>query len=558
MGGTGFPPVFFESMFARLPVFLLLVLTSCLSGCSRQEAERARYALEQTQEQYYRNTLPDSDSLIKVAVDWYEKTGQDREQALSYYYCGYIHYVKGMGDKAAEYYSKALVHAEKCGDSTALPMIYNAIGYMYKHQNDNEEALSMFSRSADLLDGQGRYESSFIPRYNEIEILNNLERYDEAIEKADRAAERAEKIGDTSAIIELAGMKAAIVVNDTARQSSVHEVVSELQDIYDAYNSGIIPESHFGTVGVLAFLDGDTGAARRYMKEGVANSPVYLKVILEHYLSLLEEKEGRTLAALEHERNASRLKDTLYQENKASLIQAAERKYEHEYLQKSYDLLSTKHLYQMSVSVMIIVLSIVLFLSVFVFYRHKLREQKKRTEEISAYIDTIRSEYDEISRKYESLRDSFSKQSGVGEQMSRLLGKRMDSLRELLEIASRYESRPALFYAKFKESVKVNSQSNRKWEDEIISITNLSYGNVIEELKAAHPDLTVHELCYCCFVCLGFSPQSIRVLYDHTNLNSIYTVRSKIRSKLGLVNSSKSLDSYFEELLAAKPPLSAC
>lgn len=136
--------------------------------------------------------------------------------------------------------------------------------------------------------------------------------------------------------------------------------------------------------------------------------------------------------------------------------------------------------------------------------------------------------------------------------MSKLLGKRMDSLKELLEIASRYESRPALFYTKFKESVKVNSQYNRQWEDEVISIVNLSYGNIIEELKSTHPDLTVHELCYCCFVCLGFSPQAIRVLYDHTNLNSIYTVRSKIRSKLGLVNTSKSLDSYFEGLLAAK------
>ncbi len=155
---------------------------------------------------------------------------------------------------------------------------------------------------------------------------------------------------------------------------------------------------------------------------------------------------------------------------------------------------------------MIILVSIAIFFSVFMLYRHKLKDQKKR----------------------------------------------MDSLKELLEIASRYESRPALFYTKFKESVKVNSQYNRQWEDEVISIVNLSYGNIIEELKSTHPDLTVHELCYCCFVCLGFSPQAIRVLYDHTNLNSIYTVRSKIRSKLGLVNTSKSLDSYFEGLLAAK------
>ena len=543
---------FLTFMIARLCILILLLSVSCSSGNGRKEAERAEYALQHTQELYDRNALPDNDSLIMVAVGWYEKNGPERELALSYYYCGYIHYVCGMGDRAAEFYSKALVHAEKCGDGAALSMICNAIGYMYKHQNDNEEALAMFSRSADLLDSMGRYRSSFVPRYNEIEMLNLLERYDEALEQVNKASEIAEAVGDTSAILELAGMKAAIIVNDTAKQASVHEVIEDLSGIYAEYNAGKIPESHYGTVGILSFLDGDSRSARRYMTEGAAYSPDYLKVVLEHYLSLLEERAGNPYEALAHERKASELKDTLYEENKTSLIQAAERKYEHEYLQKSYDLLQSKHLYQVSALVMIILLSAGIFMAIFIFYRHKLKQQKKHTEEVMAYIDTIRSEYDEVNEKYESLREKFSKQSGVGEKMSKLLGKRMDSLRGLLEIASRYESRPALFYAKFKESVKVNSQYNRQWEDEIISITNLSYGNVIEELRSAHPDLTVHELCYCCFVCLGFSPQSIRVLYDHTNLNSIYTVRSKIRSKLGLVNSNKSLDSYFEDLLSSK------
>ena len=527
-------------------------MASCSCCDSVDDAAKASDALMTIQRLYNQNALPDNDSLIMVAVDWYESNGQDKELALSCYYCGYIYYIQGMKDKAAEFYSKALVHAERCGDTTSLPMIYNAIGYMYKHQNDSEEALSMFSRSADLLDSSGRYKDSFVPRYNEIEMLNLLGRYDEALACVAKAVENAGKVGDTTAVLELAGMKAAIVVNDTAKQASVHEVLHELYDIYDKYNSGMVPQSHYGTIGILAYLNGDFMSARKYMSAGITFSPEYLKIVLEHYLSLLEEQEGNHLEALIHERASSKMKDTLYEENKVSLIQAAEEKYENEYLQKSYDLLKSKHVYQVSALVLIILLSAGIFMSVFIFYRHKLKEQKKRTEEITAYIDTIHSEYDEISEIYAALSERFSKQSGIGEQMSRLLGKRMDSLRELLEIASRYESRPALFYAKFKESVKVSSQYNRKWEEEVISITNLSYGNIIEDLKEAHPDLTVHELCYCCFVCLGFSPQSIRVLYDHTNLNSIYTVRSKIRSKLGLVNSSKSLDSYFKELLESK------
>lgn len=296
-------------------------LVSCSTENDREEARRAEYALQLTQEQYMQDNLPSSDSLIMVAVDWYERKGPERELALSYYYCGYINYQQGMGDKAAEFYSKALTHGEKSGDKTVLPMIYNEIGYMYKHQNDHEEAMTMFRKSADLLEEQGRYGMSFVPRYNEIEILNVSERYDEALEKVGNAVARAKEINDTSAILSLAGMKAAIVVNDTSRQAVPHEVLEELYDIYDRYNAGAVPESHYGTVGILLFLDNDLRTSRRYMEKAAGTSPDYLKVILEEYLSMLEEREGNPGEALRHERTASKLKDSIYEENKESLTE---------------------------------------------------------------------------------------------------------------------------------------------------------------------------------------------------------------------------------------------
>jgi len=119
-------------------------------------------------------------------------------------------------------------------------------------------------------------------------------------------------------------------------------------------------------------------------------------------------------------------------------------------------------------------------------------------------------------------------------------------------LASLYESRPAVFYSKFKDLIKVSQFNNTELEQEIISTTNLSYHNILDDLKAMHPDLSLHELCYCGLICLGFSQQSIRVLYDHTNINSIYSLRARIRAKLGISNSNKNLDTYFKELIREK------
>lgn len=42
------------------------------------------------------------------------------------------------------------------------------------------------------------------------------------------------------------------------------------------------------------------------------------------------------------------------------------------------------------------------------------------------------------------------------------------------------------------------------------------------------------------------------MLYDHTNMNSIYSLRTRIRSKLGINSSGKSLDNYFNELMESR------
>ena len=168
------------------------------------------------------------------------------------------------------------------------------------------------------------------------------------------------------------------------------------------------------------------------------------------------------------------------------------------------------------------------------------------------YVDSVREGYSEISEKYESLKRELGQKAGMSGEMSRLLGKRMDGLKDLIEMASLYEGRPSQFYEKFKEYVKVSPVTNIKWEEDIISITDLFTHNLISDLHNEHPDLSRHEMCYCSLICLGFSQQSIRMLYDHTNMNSIYSLRTRIRSKLGINSSGKSLDNYFNELMESR------
>lgn len=215
-------------------------------------------------------------------------------------------------------------------------------------------------------------------------------------------------------------------------------------------------------------------------------------------------------------------------------------------------MLALKHKYQMFMFFAAAVVLITLTVSVVIFYRKRLKDSRRKIDEAISYIDTVSSGYAELQNRYKVLQEDNQNLNETSSKMLSMLSTRMESIQQLLELASLYESRPAVFYSKFKDLIKVSQFNNTELEQEIISTTNLSYHNILDDLKAMHPDLSLHELCYCGLICLGFSQQSIRVLYDHTNINSIYSLRARIRAKLGISNSNKNLDTYFKELIREK------
>ena len=104
------------------------------------------------------------------------------------------------------------------------------------------------------------------------------------------------------------------------------------------------------------------------------------------------------------------------------------------------------------------------------------------------------------------------------------------------------------FYGKFQEHIQLSKNKNQELMNDIIEVADLLHNGVISFLRENYSSLTKHELCYCGFIALGFSPESIRVLYNHSNINSIYTTRRKIRSKLSLNAAYRDLEAYILEL----------
>lgn len=515
--------------------------------------DKAYYAMVYTRAKHNCNCLTYGDSLMKVAEHWYMRHGTSNEKAMLLYCIGNSLTVKDSFPLASEYYSKAEIYAMESGDNYTIAAINCALGYSFRFQMDYDEAIEHFSKATSILENIGEKQQALIPKYQKAALLGQLEEYGQVIEMCRETAATAAEVNDTAMILRFNSLMAIATASYSPSPEAADEAIRRMKDTWKRYNNDSIPVSQYNVLGLLYYYQGNMQEARRLMLKALEHLPPMATRLGCYYtLSMIAENEGKYREALKYERHVTALQDTLFRETKDSMVQVAEKKYRNEHIQESYKMLALKHKYQMFMFFAAAVVLITLTVSVVIFYRKRLKDSRRKIDEAISYIDTVSSGYAELQNRYKVLQEDNQNLNETSSKMLSMLSTRMESIQQLLELASLYESRPAVFYSKFKDLIKVSQFNNTELEQEIISTTNLSYHNILDDLKAMHPDLSLHELCYCGLICLGFSQQSIRVLYDHTNINSIYSLRARIRAKLGISNSNKNLDTYFKELIREK------
>ncbi|MCD7939941.1 MAG: hypothetical protein LUH50_07595 [Bacteroides intestinalis] len=108
------------------------------------QVDSAYYSLLLTQARDKNYIVQTDDSLIRYAVAYYDKTNDVRMQAKAHYYWGCVY--RDM-NRQAEAFREFLIAAplmEKAKEKRQLGLVYNNIGFIYKVQDFNEKADSIY------------------------------------------------------------------------------------------------------------------------------------------------------------------------------------------------------------------------------------------------------------------------------------------------------------------------------------------------------------------------------------------------------------------------------
>lgn len=114
------------------------------------DPDLAFYALLLTQARYKSCVPLESDSLIRIAVDYYEDGNEKERLAKSYFYWGCVHAEKEERLEAIDLYLKSLDLMLESKDSIFLAMLYRHLGKCYSGQRLRSTARKMLKISYAL------------------------------------------------------------------------------------------------------------------------------------------------------------------------------------------------------------------------------------------------------------------------------------------------------------------------------------------------------------------------------------------------------------------------
>ena len=530
-----------EGLMAESPDSAKTVLDSIKRSDLKNRALKARFALlySQAMDKCYIDT--DNDSLISVALNYYSKRGSDHEKALAYYYNSAVAKNAKDIDKEVEYLVRAQEYAEKTDDAYLKGLIYSLLAQKYYVQFSFEEALLLYEKSAKEFEKTGNLSNQLYAYSGIHNSLLCLDRAQESIPAARKALELAQKLNNIKAAslweLEIMDIEHKINnVDDISRTKYLLTLLDNSDDI-----------ERYRRWGYIYCVENKLDSAIYYYKRYIANLPSFNRQTISPILNLAElyrltNKTNETILYLNKYINVT---DSINKAEREVLIQNLEKKYKTQQIKESYVALRKQHTLFVIIGILLVILLIIGVVHLFNRYKSKIVKIRQESEASIVQYTTLQKQYDTLLRNM----GAYTKENGEqGFKLVEVLHNRLNSLRELSEFAYYYGDTDSSkkFYNKFKEHIIISRNKNAILADDIIDMANMLNNGVITYLKEHYPTITTYELSYCGLISLGFTPESIRILFNHSNNHSLYIVRTRISKKIGL---NRAL--HIEEFISA-------
>lgn len=566
-------------MFSRPDSALHLLQSMPMPSARRDEGEHALWCLLFTQAQYKQMMKIPSDSLIRIAYNYYLPTADARRKAMSALYMGGVNYDLGNVEEAIRYYLEAKSEMEKTDDYRLGYLVMSGLGDIYLYRDLTDYALDACTQAYDyaVKDSNERYQMASLKYLARCYCL--LGDLTKAEDKYRQSSEIASKLNEENAYYSVQREIALIYTNSGQFDKSL-KLLKSFPMAFQV--SSLIGKNYLA----LHQLD----SAYYYLNKGLRTDNIYVKESIYKYLYRLSSFPKYHQYMKTYCDSLLFYTDSIWALDKGKEIIAYKEKYDNEKLvsEKQRVELEKAHVTYWWMCTLLMACVLILFL-LYIYFRKRISVHKKEEEltNLSLQLHEKELEVDRnelyIANLHLLYEESNKKEELWAEQQETLCKLEKENKQLHLEKKLLYEKIASYSISSYEvTNVKILSEQLyvlKKREQElctklleqtsllrrlhlkpvylneaelknICSISDSIFQNFSHRLLRDIPSLSERELSLCCLIKLRFSITEISILLSIASASVSrlkLRVKNKINLELGDVLKDKSLDIWIWE-----------
>lgn len=542
-----------ESVMFDHPDSALHILEDMPMPSARRDKENhALWCLLVTQAQYKRMMKIPSDSLVRIAYDYYKPTDNARRKAMSALYMGDINYDLGNIEEAMQYYLEGKTEVEKTDDYKTGYLIMSSLGKLYLYRRLADYALEACTKAYDyaVKDSSKRYQMTSLQNLARCYCISD--KLTEAIDIYHKCSDLALEIGyrNNQYYYDVQSEIALVYTNSLQYEKSL-EILKTFPKIYQ----------HNSLIGTNYLMLSQYDSAYLYLNKALNTDNVYAKKAIYNSLYELADTPEYRKYLKSYCDSLLFYTDSVMSLDKGKEIIAYKEKYDHQKLITEQQRLKLEKADAQRMMFIITICLIVAIAVVAYLYQKRLvrkentiRKQSEKlqdymlqlheyetrlmqnnrymeelkvqlsgqemnSEELHEYreqIDSLQVENSRLSEKINSLQHHINDYSSKLDKARREADKFRNLSEENLYLKQRervladYVADNDRLVKELREKCRV--LENKEWEA-LEDVCESVYGNFVTRLQSFCPTLTKQELHLCVLIRLRFGNAQLATIF---------------------------------------------
>ena len=525
-----------EKYMETYPDSALLLLNQIPQSEKLQGKECADYALLLTQarDKNYLDSLQ-SDSLIKLAVDYYQDSDDKVRGGKALFYYGKVIALQGDNEKAMQAYLDAQERLEGTKEYKLQAWIQEYVGRINDDQERYDMALDNYQKSI-FYNRKAGNTLGIVYAYRNIawiyEVRQNLDSVNWYVEAGFSLLN-----GDSTSSVfpSLMHIKG---VAESSRGNYLNAVNYFLAAVKCERVTDSLPY-YYMSLGDAYMKLGLFDKAEECFKNILSSKDIFALSGAYNYFYLLEKEKMESGKSLYYKEISDSLLQIAKNETKRNKVLNVQIKNKIEKLQKEKDVLRQDNLIQLLGGILLILLFLLILFSYKKKvkcneqdYRESLQKYMKQNKEIIAANEQLISQYisqiEELKRKEELIVGASKEQIAKLELEIQIL---MEKNRVILEDSC---ADGLNILKQLKERLLIVENMTTIEKQQFLGYIDLLFDNFVTRLCTKY-GLKESNLLLAAFIKLGFSSEELVILFD-SELEAIRKRKQRLKNKLGLDN----------------------